>query len=304
LTVGVDVHQLGRKRGGGPRASVLLIGRGRTLERSLLPILDQDRDDYEVLVLVVGPALAGGAGAEPVQRAERPKVRRVFGGFASRGAAANRGIMECGGDIVLVTEGGCEVPGDWISRMIEPLLDGEEAVQGAVELGAGGLWSELEGEAGRGVVSRHRDGRHVDHLDTRNAAFRKSALEDHDLRLRLRRYGRRILFLDAVKVTDRRGTSLAAALTARRERGRWAVWIGAGRDGDETAEEIERFYFPPLLEAAAELLIGRGGRAPRPGALAARLLFEVATRGAWRLGAMAGSLAMDEHIRSISFSYS
>ncbi|MFA6215861.1 MAG: glycosyltransferase [Patescibacteria group bacterium] len=96
-------------------------------------VLKQDYSDYEV-ILVDNNSTDNTKNIILEFQKNNDKIRYVFESYRSRGAARNTGEKMASGEIILMTDADCQVPPNWISEMIEPIINGGFAgVQGIDE---------------------------------------------------------------------------------------------------------------------------------------------------------------------------
>ncbi|MFA6215875.1 MAG: glycosyltransferase family 2 protein, partial [Patescibacteria group bacterium] len=96
-------------------------------------VLKQDYSDYEVILVDNNSTDNTGNMILEFQK-NNNKVKYAFESYRSRGAARNTGEKMATGEIILMTDADCQVPPNWISEMIEPIINGGFAgVQGIDE---------------------------------------------------------------------------------------------------------------------------------------------------------------------------
>lgn len=105
----------------------------RTFSQCLGSVLNQTYSNYEVIVV-------NNNSTDETERIIKEfavidrRVKYIFEGYRSRGAARNAGIQAAGGEIIAMTDADCVVPHDWLSELIKPIvLENETAVMGFEE---------------------------------------------------------------------------------------------------------------------------------------------------------------------------
>jgi glycosyltransferase involved in cell wall biosynthesis len=274
-----------------------------TLPECIRSVLSQDFEGYEVLV-VDNDSTDDTKDVILGFSSKDKRVRYVFEGFVSRGAARNRGVTESRGDIVVMTDSDCTVPKDWIRRIIKPIEEGEDVVQGGEDMAETGFWSCMQQRANERFSSLHSDGGYISHVDTKNVAIRRSALkkvgmfdwnistfEDYEFKVRLLRRGYKIVHKPGIKVVHRHRSSASELFRRRFEMGKWIAYIQRmhSRDGNSITDEMTKSLSPVNLVAfipwtASILLRGR----------ISDFVFEAFTGTAWRLGILSSMLSKNE----------
>jgi len=290
---------------GAPLISVIIPVRNGelTLERCLNSIVKQSISQYEIIVV----DNSSNDSTPDIVRSfssSDPRIVYRFEPRRGRGPARAEGIRVSRGSVLAWTDADCEVPTDWLERIIEPIMkSGEGVVQGNEDLMQMGFWSNLAQDAGQ----RHYEGQildppYIDHVDTKNFAIRKDilmeiggfdrrlrALEDFELKIRLKRSGYRTLFLRDLRVKHYHRETFFDLFRSRFEQGFWAAVIfylhrdffdsEKGRDNTIKSMYIKDVIMFPMHLALFLLRYG-----PR------KFFFEAITGYIWRLGNFKGRL--------------
>ncbi len=226
-----------KRKGRKPKVSVVVpvYNSERTIEKCLLSILDQTYPDYEVVVAYTRSPDRTLKIIKKVMKKD-DRVRMVKCKVRGRGAARNTCIEGARTDILVWTDADCEVPRDWVERMVAPILvDDEDVVQGNESSAGGGLWPTLSQRAGQRHLDVHMKKKgYIDHLDTKNFAVKSSVLddvggfngvmrsnEDFEFKVRLTKNMYKIRYLSKVKVVHHHRKTLKALLYQKYEQGYW-----------------------------------------------------------------------------------
>ena len=173
------------------------------------------------------------------------RVRYIFEGQKSRGAARNAGIREARGGLIAMVDSDCTAPEDWLEGLIRPIVEeGEQIVMGWEQPSANNACTVFIQEQNKRFLHQYRQGEHISTLDTKNCAFRAEILkkynfdpaignlEDCESALRLRgKY--QIRFLDGVRVQHSHKTSAWEWMKLQFNRGYWARQIYKKHKGSE-----------------------------------------------------------------------
>ncbi|MGA1792623.1 MAG: glycosyltransferase [Thermoplasmatota archaeon] len=296
------------------KASVIVPvkGRSRSLKRCISSILDQTVLDYNVLII---DGSNSGSARKVVRMFQRkdPRVKYLREEFFSTGDLINRGIMVSDGDIIIMTKPDCEVPRDWISRMIKPLSKSSKVVQGGIAVSSGKFWSQMDSRSTSRFMDRLSEGNFIDHLDTRNMAARREALIDAgmfdryvrgleglDIELKLKRYGHQVRYLADVKVFQNIDESLNDLFWGWVERGRWMLFIYSMQKKNDPVKELRVFdalKFRNLLLFYPSLLLLLVTKGPKT------FISELVSGTALRMGVLIGHIRKDRFLRSIRTKY-
>ncbi len=239
---------------GTPKVSVIIpvYNGARTLRQCLGSVLTQTYSNYEVIV-VNNNSTDGTEGIINEFAATDARIKYVFEGYRSRGAARNAGIRAAPGEIIAMTDSDCIVPANWISELIKPIVsENEIAVMGLEEDVIDNYWTRNTQEASEKYVQRNLEGKYIAHLDTKNFAIRAPlikmmmfdpqlrAMEDFDLFLRLREF-LKVRFVPLVKVGHHHKDSFVKVLRTNYDRAYWLVkiFLKYGKDGS----------FHPMMES-------------------------------------------------------
>lgn len=274
-----------------------------TIVQCLSSVLDQSISDYEVVVIDNGSTDSTKHMISGFSRRD-PRVKYHFESRKGRGHARVSGIESSRGRVLAWTDADCVVPKDWLERLTRPILEGKESVvQGNEDLISTGFWSYQTQLAGqRHMDDQMKDPPYIDHLDTKNLAIAKEvlvrcggfnrklrALEDFELKVRLKRSGERIFYMRDLKVKHHHRESFRDLFRSRFEQGYWAAVIyffhkdffDTEKGQDNT---IKSMYMLDVLMFPAHLVRFLFRNGPR------EFLFEAATGYIWRLGNLKGRL--------------
>jgi glycosyltransferase involved in cell wall biosynthesis len=275
----------------------------KTIERCLESIIDQSIKEFEVVVV---DNASNDATKDLISAYSRkdPRIKYVFEGRKGRGHARARGIECSKGSIIAWTDSDCVVPYNWLEQLTGPISRGEEiVVQGNEDSIASGYWSIQTQEAGQ----RHMDDQvsqshYIDHIDTKNLGIEKDllvsvggfdrrlkALEDFELKVRLKKAGRRFLYMRDLRVKHHHRESFKELFRSRFEQGYWAAVIfRMHRDffDSENGQDntIKSMYILDTLKFPLHLMLFLFHHGPR------KFIFEAITGYIWRLGNMKGRL--------------
>lgn len=205
----------------------------KTLRRCLASVLVQNYDSYEVIVVDNNSTDQTKAIIEEF-RSKNFRVKYVFEGHQSRGAARNRGISVATGEILMMLDCDCVAPGDWIKRMIDPILnENEQIVMGYEENLTNSFWSNRIHTLNWNYIKRNLNDQYIRILDTKNFAIKKELMKQflfnqdignlEDLELSLRLQGQvQIRFLPNVRVGHYHKSTMISYLRLNFNRGSWA----------------------------------------------------------------------------------
>ncbi|MBN1540109.1 MAG: glycosyltransferase [Candidatus Thermoplasmatota archaeon] len=284
----------------------------RTFGRSMESILQQTCRANEVII--VDDSRGNTVMNTARKYAKRSKtVRYIKEEFFSTGSLKNRGIMDSDADIILMTGTDCEVPHDWIERMIGPIKEGDDIVQGGISLSSKNFWSRILQRSEDRLRKRLSGGGSIDLIDSRNIAFRRDALieagmydrhvrglEDLHLKIRMKRYGFLVHDLGGVLVTQHRQVSLNDLFRENVEKGMWTVFIrsleqGSGKNVKDamfiTLRSRDHLLFLPSLI----ITLFTGG----PLGFISELISGIG----FRTGSLAGAFRRERFLRSIQTKY-
>ncbi len=304
------------KIGDGPIISVIIPVRNgeKTLERCLRSIMDQSITGYEIIV-VDNASDDSTSDLIHACSSEDHRIRYEFEGRKGRGHARAKGISCSNGSILAWTDSDCEVPHDWLERLTGPILRGEEKiVQGNEDQMRGGYWSSEAQDAGqRHLDNQVRNPPYIDHVDTKNLAIRKDvllgvggfdrrlkALEDFELKVRLKKAGNRIFYIRDIRVKHHHREKLGQLFRSRFEQGYWAAVIfymhrdffDSEKGQDNT---IKSMYFLDIIKFPLHLGLFLMRKGPR------KFLFEAVSGLIWRLGNIKGRIFHRKALEEIRF---
>ncbi|MFC1504727.1 glycosyltransferase family 2 protein [Spirochaetota bacterium] len=221
-----------------PKVSVIIpvYNSEASLTQCLESVIDQSYDNYDVIVVdnnsqdVSNDIIMGFAD-------KNLKIKCVFEPNRSRGAARNRGIKEAHGDIIIMTDSDCIVPGDWIEKMIYPIVnENESIVMGGDKDIIGNFWTQNIQESNRVFFQNNSEGKYIKVLDSKSFAIKADImrslmfnenihnLEDFEFSLRIRDKIK-IRFLSNIQVAHYHKSSLKGWLKLNFNRGFWAARI-------------------------------------------------------------------------------
>ncbi len=291
-----------------PKVSVLIpVHNGeKTLGQCLESVLDQDYENYEVIVVDNNST---DRTAEIVRGLSADNLKMVFEKFVSRGAARNRGIMNARGEIIAMTDSDCIVPSNWLSELTRPILEENEvAVQGNESDVTGNYWTRMQQRFNQRFLSMSSGGKYTDNLDTKNFAVKRDVLndaglfnenmknmEDFELKIRLKQKGVRIFLLSDTKVRHFHKSSLSSLFASRVDRGYWVFMAremhkDSGEvDSEENLKALRPLNFLSFFPWVIAVLFRQGF---------SDFVFELVTGTAWRAGILLGM------VRKVNFSRS
>ena len=284
----------------------------KALERCLASILDQSYNDFDIWVI-------DGSSTDNTKKINKEfqkrshKVRYHCEKFPSKAAAMNRGIMESKADILMMTDANCEVPRDWISEMIKPLTSGEEIVQGGEKIASDGFWLRMQQKSNERLIADSSDGNYIDYLNTNNIAFRRSvlldaglfnrhvkALENYDMKLRLKKYCYKIYLLETVRILHYEKDNFLKYFRKKMKMGKWTYFLYYMNRGRIRKEDEELFkslsvsFFLFFIPRTILMLFSRGILA---------FIYELILDTALCIGIMIGFLKRGRFLRSIQANY-
>lgn len=274
-----------------------------TIEKCLDSIIDQSISEFEVVVV----DNASNDATKDLIYAYSIKDRRIryfFEVKKGRGHARARGIECSRGSILAWTDADCVVPHNWLEQLTGPISRGEEmVVQGNEDFINSGYWSIQTQEAGQ----RHMDDQvkqqhYIDHVDTKNLGIKKDllikiggfnrrlkALEDFELKVRLKKAGKKIFYMRDLRVKHFHRERFKDLFRSRFEQGYWAAVIFFlhreffdSENGQDNT--IKSMYILDILKFPLHLALFLFRHGPR------KFIFEAVTGYIWRLGNLKGRL--------------
>ncbi|MGA1792614.1 MAG: glycosyltransferase [Thermoplasmatota archaeon] len=301
--------------GSGPSISVIIpVHNGeRTIERCLLSVLDQTMVDFEVVVVDNASTDSTKDVILSLSR-KNPRIKYAYEGRKGRGHARAKGIESSTGEILTWTDADCEVPRDWLERLLAPMIEGKEKiVQGNEDTIRSGFWSARAQKAGqRHMDSQVREPPYIDHLDTKNFGIRKDllveiggfdrrlkALEDFELKIRLKKAGNKFFYIRDLRVKHHHRETFRELFRSRFEQGFWAAVIfylhrdffdsENGRDNT-----IKSMYILDMLMFPLHLGVFLFRNGPR------EWIFEAFTGYIWRMGNLKGRFCWRRYLEETS----
>jgi glycosyltransferase involved in cell wall biosynthesis len=292
------------------RVSVILPVRERSagLERCLGSIMGQDLKDFEVLV-VDGSRDDETKGLIQRMDPSGKKLVHIQEDYYSIGALLNRGIMESTSEIVVLTDIDFDPPMDWISRITAPLNAGDGVVQGGLNYPGNGMWTKNIQKAHDQLFSSFSENDHIDLMDRRNLAARRTvllevgmfnrhvkALEGVEMNMRMRKFGHKVRYLKDLRIAHIDRIGLRDILKEGFEKGMWLYYIprlqngGVEMGNDELFGSLRRSRF---IRLAAGLPMGFF----REGIL--ETLYMVAIGASTRIGVLWGKFQNGKFKRSL-----
>ena len=274
-----------------------------TIEKCLDSIIDQSISEFEVVV-VDNASNDATRDLIGVYSIKDPRIKYVFEGRKGRGHARARGIECSNGSIMAWTDSDCVVPHNWLEQLTGPILRGEEmVVQGNEDSIGSGYWSTQTQLAGqRYMDDQVKQPPYIDHVDTKNLAIRRDLLleiggfdsrlkssEDFELKIRLKKAGKRIFYMRDLYVKHHHRERFRELFRRRFEQGYWvAVIFYMHRDFFDSEKEpdntIKSMYISDTLLFPLHLMLFLVRHGPR------KFFFEVATGYMWRMGNLKGRL--------------
>lgn len=209
------------------------------LGECLYSVLNQSLLDYEVIV--VDNDSVDKTKAIILSFMEKDKrVRYVYAPCASRGRARRAGVEVSCGEIIVMTDADCVVPYQWVEELTAPMIKGKECVvMGNEQDLIRNYWTFMQQEGSQEFLGQHvYETHYINHLDTKNFAIRKECLdkaggfnpnvanfEDFELKIRLRKKGYKIYFLESLSVGHRHPDSLIKMFIKKMDQGFWLTHI-------------------------------------------------------------------------------
>ena len=209
----------------------------KTLAACLDSVLKQDFSDCEVIIVDNNST---DKTKENIARflKQSEKFSYVFESNRGRANARNAGVDAARGEIIAMIDADCIAPTDWLKKISEPIISGEESVVSGFENDAiGNYWSRMRQVADWNFIKSKINDGYIDHLDTKNFAIKAdilkrlrfnsglSAYEDWDLFLRLKKENIKIKFLADLLVTHHHDASFSELFANQFIRGKCAVLI-------------------------------------------------------------------------------
>ncbi|MFH1316289.1 MAG: glycosyltransferase [Candidatus Woesearchaeota archaeon] len=185
----------------------------KTISKCLSSLLNQSYDNYEIIV-VDNNSKDSTKDIINHFKSKSKKIKMVFEPFVSRGAARNAGISASKGKIIAMIDSDCIAPKEWIEKITFPIRKHKETVvQGNETDHIKNYWTGMEQEFNNEFLQKNRYGRYIDHLDTKNCAFKKNIfkgigpfnkhiknIEDFELKVRINKKGIKVFFLKILAV--------------------------------------------------------------------------------------------------------
>ena len=275
----------------------------RTIRRCLGSICDQTISDFEIVVVDNGSTDSTRDLIKALAAIDE-RIIYKFEGRPGRGHARSKGLKTSTGRVIAWTDADCQVPRDWVERITAPIIIGEEnIVQGNEDQILTGFWSDQAQKAGqRHMDDQVRDPPYIDHIDTKNLAIsrdvlvnvggfdeRLRALEDFELKVRLKKAGYRILYMRDLQVKHHHRETFGQLFRSRYEQGYWAgVIFFMHRDFFDSEKgrdnTIKSMYAKDWIMFPLHLILFFFKMGPR------KFLFEAVTGYIWRMGNLKGRL--------------
>ena len=224
-----------------PRISLIIPVRNgdRTLRDCLDSCLNQNFNDYELIIV---DNLSSDGTGDIIREYEKKdkRIKHVVEEKIGRGSARNSGIAKAKGDIITWTDADCVVPEDWLERLTYPIRKTcVDVVQGNEESISDGFLSREAQKAGQRHIRAHiLEDDMIDHIDTKNLAIKTvllknvgsfdpnlKALEDFDLKIRLKKRGIKIYYVEDLSVKHHHREDLLHLFQTRFEQGYWAAKV-------------------------------------------------------------------------------
>ena len=283
-----------------PKVSVVIpVYNGeKTLRQCLDSVLNQSYKDFEVIAVDNNSTDNTKKIIEESEKRDK-KVRYVFEGYRSRGAARNAGIRAAKGEIIAMTDCDCVVPKNWLSRLIEPIIYGRADIVQGNELDiVGNYWTKMQQEFNQKFLDSHTSYFYIDHVDTKNFAAKKKVLfdvglfnknikniEDFEVKIRFKKKGYKNYFLRDLKVEHYHKDCFSSLFKRRVNQGYWATVIYFrhkkffDKNPDEMVKSMSPLMFFAFFPWIFWFLLKEGGY---------NFLFEFVTGVAWRVGILGG----------------
>ncbi len=208
----------------------------RTLRHCLSSVLNQTYKNYEVIVVDNNSTDKTKEIIKEFQEKSK-KIKYFFEPKRGRGHARNRYVIEAKGSIIAMTDSDCIVSEDWIEKLTEPIISGEESVVMGFEQDIiKNYWTRNIQKANWNYIKQNLYGNYLNHVDTKNFAIRASLMkkmmfdsrlnnfEDFDLYMRLKRVAK-IRFIPSIKVSHYHKTSFKKFIMNNFDRACWTKTI-------------------------------------------------------------------------------
>ena len=207
----------------------------KTLGSCLSALLVQDY--YPIEIIVVDNNSNDRTKQIIEEYASDGRIRYVFEGIISRGAARNAGISAARGSIICMIDADCIPNPDWARLITQPIRETNEAVViGLVHNIARGFWAKQFHAADVAYFTRNQRGDHINHFNAANFAIKTElaravmfdpdivAFEDYDFYLRLKSRAL-IRYLPEVQVNDYFDDTIGKIAAKNFDRGYWLAII-------------------------------------------------------------------------------
>jgi len=208
----------------------------KTLKECLDSVINQKFKNYEIIVVDNNSTDKTKSIIEELQKKYK-NIVYIFEEKLGRGAARNAGIEKANGEIIAMTDSDCITPKNWIKEITKPIIKENENVVLGFELAKNdNFWTKKIQEYDEDFFNQMSQGKYINHMDTKNIAFKTSFLkdfmfdsdllncEDFELYLRIKKYTK-IRLLKNIKVMHKHKTSFASVVRLNFNRGYWIYKI-------------------------------------------------------------------------------
>ena len=181
----------------------------KTLEACLNSVIDQDYDDFEIIIIDNGSI---DRTYEIIKSYINSKIKYFHEPLKGRGIARNLGIRKSSGKYIAMIDSDCVANKNWLTKISKPIIEqNEKIVMGGEENIYYDKISRQIQKANGDLIKRSISGNYIKHIDTKNIIFKRGVFinyrfdpeikncEDLDLYLQIEnKY--RVFYLPHVKV--------------------------------------------------------------------------------------------------------
>ena len=198
----------------------------KTLARCLSAVLSQNCKSYEVILVDNNSTDETKAIIEEFVKKDN-RLKYFFEARIGRGLARNSGISQSRGDIIAMLDADCVAPKDWLTNLIQPIIEGNETVvMGSERDFVNNYWTKNVQKSNQVFIQKNTFGKYIRTLDTKSFAIKAEVMkkfmfdenlknfEDFDLYLRLSEWYK-IRFLPATKVSHYHKNSFVTSILLR-----------------------------------------------------------------------------------------
>jgi len=207
-----------------------------TLKDCLQSVQKQNFDKFEIIVIDNNST---DNSKKIIQEFENNnnRIRYVFEGKKSRGAARKAGLKFSQGNIIAMIDSDCIAPKNWLKEITKLIIKGQEnIVMGFENDHIKNFWTKNIQKANWDYICNFKKNNYASHLDTKNLAIRSSVMkkysfdpnlgnmEDFDLYLRIKN-DYQIRFIPGITVDHYHKSSLLSVIKINIDRSYWVYKI-------------------------------------------------------------------------------